>query len=257
MARRVRVLALLGALAVLACVAHASTPEPTVDDAIEIVEMEEEAGAHAPADAAPEPTPEAAEPTPPEPEPEPVPEPKPAPTPSPPPKRTPSPPASDAKPSSAAEQLSFNERMFAGSTARLAASIVLHPFDTLRTRAQARKRASTASNLGVLDIFVKGIVPQVALAMPAGAVQVCRDAARARGAPAGRPTEARLEPPRAASRAARPAGPIAPEPALRPPPRPPRSSPRSSTRARRSRSACIRRRLGTFCRAQRARSPRR
>jgi len=69
-------------------------------------------------------------------------------------------------------ELTYGENMICGSVARLAASVVLHPFDTLRTRAQARKRAQPGgARFGAADIFLKGIVPQVALAMPAGALQ--------------------------------------------------------------------------------------
>jgi hypothetical protein len=80
----------------------------------------------------------------------------------------PTPKAADAP----AVALTFAENMLAGSAARLTASVLLHPFDTMRTRAQARKRAQpTGVRFGAVDIMLKGIVPQIALAMPAGAIQ--------------------------------------------------------------------------------------
>lgn len=62
--------------------------------------------------------------------------------------------------------LSQTEKMWAGSLARLVAQTILHPLDTIRTRRQAAGGLKTTPK-----DWVKGIVPQMALAMPAGAVQ--------------------------------------------------------------------------------------
>lgn len=134
-----------------------------------------------------------------------------------------------------ASELSFGERMACGSAARLVASVVLHPFDTMRTRAQARKRASIYARPSLLDVCTKGIIPQAVLSAPAGAVQFAtleyaRDAlgplvthttaknllASALGAVAASvirvPQEVRRAPPRAN------VGPAQPPPARRPVP---------------------------------------
>lgn len=63
--------------------------------------------------------------------------------------------------------LTFQERMTAGAIARCAAQTILHPIDVMRTRIQARD-VSASWKPGV---FVKGVIPQISLAIPAGAIQ--------------------------------------------------------------------------------------
>ncbi|KAJ8900713.1 hypothetical protein NDN08_000014 [Rhodosorus marinus] len=63
--------------------------------------------------------------------------------------------------------LSFTQKMIAGASARGIAQTVLHPIDVMRTRLQAKGITSTLT----LETFLKGVVPQVVLALPAGAVQ--------------------------------------------------------------------------------------
>lgn len=63
--------------------------------------------------------------------------------------------------------LSFGEKMLAGAIARGVAQSVLHPVDVLRTRLQARGVKTTLNP----SIFIKGIIPQTLLAIPAGAIQ--------------------------------------------------------------------------------------
>lgn len=63
--------------------------------------------------------------------------------------------------------LNFREKMFAGAIARGVAQSVLHPVDVVRTRLQARNVVKSWK----LGVFIKGVIPQIALAIPAGAVQ--------------------------------------------------------------------------------------
>eukprot|EP00189_Rhodosorus_marinus_P007702 CAMPEP_0184752368 /NCGR_PEP_ID=MMETSP0315-20130426/43543_1 /TAXON_ID=101924 /ORGANISM="Rhodosorus marinus, Strain UTEX LB 2760" /LENGTH=408 /DNA_ID=CAMNT_0027231695 /DNA_START=24 /DNA_END=1250 /DNA_ORIENTATION=+ len=63
--------------------------------------------------------------------------------------------------------LSFTQKMIAGASARGIAQTVLHPIDVMRTRLQAKGITSTLT----LETFLKGVVPQIVLALPAGAVQ--------------------------------------------------------------------------------------
>ena len=63
--------------------------------------------------------------------------------------------------------LTFQEKMFAGAIARGIAQTVLHPVDVIRTRLQARYISSTWKP----SIFIKGVIPQISLAIPAGAIQ--------------------------------------------------------------------------------------
>lgn len=63
--------------------------------------------------------------------------------------------------------LTFTERMTAGAIARGVAQTILHPIDVARTRLQARNIASRWD----ARVFVKGVIPQITLAVPAGAVQ--------------------------------------------------------------------------------------
>ncbi len=74
---------------------------------------------------------------------------------------------SNAAAAVAAAPLTFFERMFCGAVARGVAQTVLHPIDVVRTRVQARN----ISGGFTLSTFVKGLSPQVILALPAGAVQ--------------------------------------------------------------------------------------
>lgn len=63
--------------------------------------------------------------------------------------------------------LTFGEQMCAGAVARGVSQTMLHPVDVLRTRLQARGVAMRWS----VATLVKGITPQMLLAMPAGAAQ--------------------------------------------------------------------------------------
>lgn len=63
--------------------------------------------------------------------------------------------------------LTFTEKMTAGAIARGVAQTILHPVDVIRTRVQARGVATSWNP----KIFVKGVIPQISLAIPAGAVQ--------------------------------------------------------------------------------------
>jgi solute carrier family 25 (mitochondrial S-adenosylmethionine transporter), member 26 len=63
--------------------------------------------------------------------------------------------------------LTFGEQMLAGAIARGAAQTLLHPVDVVRTRLQA-KNVVTKWSAGV---FAKGVLPQMLLASPAGALQ--------------------------------------------------------------------------------------
>lgn len=63
--------------------------------------------------------------------------------------------------------LTFREKMFAGAIARGVSQTILHPVDVVRTRMQARS-VKTSWKPGV---FIKGVIPQISLAIPAGAVQ--------------------------------------------------------------------------------------
>ncbi|KAK1858831.1 hypothetical protein I4F81_001431 [Pyropia yezoensis] len=67
----------------------------------------------------------------------------------------------------AAQTLSFSERMVAGAIARGVAQTSLHPVDVVRTRLQAK---GVARNWAP-SVFLKGVLPQILLALPAGAVQ--------------------------------------------------------------------------------------
>ncbi|CDF34999.1 similar to solute carrier protein [Chondrus crispus] len=57
--------------------------------------------------------------------------------------------------------------MAAGAIARGVAQTVLHPVDVVRTRLQARGVSSSWRP----SVFIKGVVPQISLAIPAGAMQ--------------------------------------------------------------------------------------
>lgn len=63
--------------------------------------------------------------------------------------------------------LNFREKMLAGAIARGIAQTVLHPIDVVRTRLQARDIAASWKP----GVFAKGVIPQISLAIPAGAVQ--------------------------------------------------------------------------------------
>lgn len=63
--------------------------------------------------------------------------------------------------------LSFREKMVAGAIARCVAQTFLHPVDVIRTRLQARDVAASWSP----SVFIKGVFPQILLAIPAGATQ--------------------------------------------------------------------------------------
>lgn len=83
--------------------------------------------------------------------------------------------AAGAKPQPAAQpagvdalaQLTFREKLIAGSIARGAAQTVLHPIDVARTRLQAKGLARNWAP----SVFLKGLVPQIVLAIPAGGIQ--------------------------------------------------------------------------------------
>ncbi|BAM81720.1 similar to solute carrier protein [Cyanidioschyzon merolae strain 10D] len=67
----------------------------------------------------------------------------------------------------ALSQLTFTEKLLAGSSARGVAQTLLHPIDVVRTRLQARGVRRDWSP----RVFIKGVIPQVVLAVPAGGVQ--------------------------------------------------------------------------------------
>lgn len=63
--------------------------------------------------------------------------------------------------------LTFREQMIAGGIARGIAQTLLHPVDVARTRLQARN----VTMKWTPNVFIKGVLPQVLLASPAGAIQ--------------------------------------------------------------------------------------
>lgn len=63
--------------------------------------------------------------------------------------------------------LTFREKMAAGAIARGVAQTLLHPVDVLRTRLQARNVQASWKP----GVFAKGVIPQISLAIPAGAIQ--------------------------------------------------------------------------------------
>ncbi|KAI0567738.1 solute carrier protein [Gracilaria domingensis] len=67
----------------------------------------------------------------------------------------------------AAVQLTFQEKMLAGAIARGIAQTILHPVDVMRTRLQARNVNTPLRP----SVFFKGVIPQIVLALPAGALQ--------------------------------------------------------------------------------------
>eukprot|EP00178_Gracilaria_changii_P016622 TRINITY_DN47881_c0_g1_i1.p1 TRINITY_DN47881_c0_g1~~TRINITY_DN47881_c0_g1_i1.p1 ORF type:complete len:358 (+),score=59.62 TRINITY_DN47881_c0_g1_i1:1508-2581(+) len=67
----------------------------------------------------------------------------------------------------AAAQLTFQEKMLAGAIARGVAQTILHPVDVMRTRLQARNVNTPLRP----SVFFKGVIPQIVLAIPAGALQ--------------------------------------------------------------------------------------
>uniref|UniRef100_A0A7S1TJF8 Mitochondrial carrier protein n=1 Tax=Erythrolobus australicus TaxID=1077150 RepID=A0A7S1TJF8_9RHOD len=67
-------------------------------------------------------------------------------------------------------QLGFNERLLAGALSRCLAQTALHPVDVVRTRLQAKMRKGAASAMS-MSVFLKGVIPQFVLALPAGAMQ--------------------------------------------------------------------------------------
>jgi solute carrier family 25 S-adenosylmethionine transporter 26 len=72
-----------------------------------------------------------------------------------------------AKAAAAKVTLSFQEKMIAGATARGISQTVLHPIDVARTRLQAKGVKKDWSP----KVFLKGVLPQIILAVPAGAFQ--------------------------------------------------------------------------------------
>lgn len=76
-------------------------------------------------------------------------------------------PVNVAAAAAAAVQLNFQEKMVAGAIARCVAQTVLHPVDVMRTRLQAKNVGSVFN----ASVFVKGVIPQITLAIPAGAIQ--------------------------------------------------------------------------------------
>jgi len=62
--------------------------------------------------------------------------------------------------------LSTSEKLWCGSIARLCSQTMLHPLDTMRTRKQAKGGLTTT-----WKDTTKGLIPQMAGAMPAGALQ--------------------------------------------------------------------------------------
>jgi len=82
------------------------------------------------------------------------------------PKKTARAPACSFKGNTWKNSLSQTEKMWAGSLARLCAQTLLHPLDTIRTRRQASGGLTTTPR-----DMLKGLVPQMLGAMPAGALQ--------------------------------------------------------------------------------------
>lgn len=66
-----------------------------------------------------------------------------------------------------AYELSFQEKLLSGAIARGVAQTFLHPVDVVRTRLQAKGVKRSWSPI----VFTKGVIPQVVLAIPAGAIQ--------------------------------------------------------------------------------------
>merc|ERR1719331_2488890 len=65
------------------------------------------------------------------------------------------------------QQMLFRERLMAGAGARGTAQTFLHPIDVLRTRLQAKG----VKVQWTPQTFLKGVAPQMILAVPAGALQ--------------------------------------------------------------------------------------
>jgi len=63
--------------------------------------------------------------------------------------------------------LTFQEKLISGSIARGVAQTLLHPVDVCRTRLQAKDVAANWSP----SVFLKGVIPQITLAVPAGGMQ--------------------------------------------------------------------------------------
>eukprot|EP00186_Timspurckia_oligopyrenoides_P003983 CAMPEP_0182448902 /NCGR_PEP_ID=MMETSP1172-20130603/30552_1 /TAXON_ID=708627 /ORGANISM="Timspurckia oligopyrenoides, Strain CCMP3278" /LENGTH=322 /DNA_ID=CAMNT_0024645945 /DNA_START=33 /DNA_END=1001 /DNA_ORIENTATION=+ len=74
---------------------------------------------------------------------------------------------SKTKSGSVNSSLRFHEKMLAGAGARGVAQTILHPVDVMRTRIQAKGVTSKLQ----LKTFLKGVIPQITLAVPAGAIQ--------------------------------------------------------------------------------------
>lgn len=64
-------------------------------------------------------------------------------------------------------QLDFKEKLLSGAIARGIAQTFLHPVDVVRTRLQAKGVKKNWSPI----VFTKGVIPQIVLAVPAGAIQ--------------------------------------------------------------------------------------
>eukprot|EP00180_Rhodochaete_pulchella_P001655 Plantae.Rhodophyta-Rhodochaete_pulchella.ctg24974.p1 GENE.Plantae.Rhodophyta-Rhodochaete_pulchella.ctg24974~~Plantae.Rhodophyta-Rhodochaete_pulchella.ctg24974.p1 ORF type:complete len:357 (+),score=39.89 Plantae.Rhodophyta-Rhodochaete_pulchella.ctg24974:58-1071(+) len=69
--------------------------------------------------------------------------------------------------SAAAPVLTFQEKLISGSIARGIAQTVLHPVDVVRTRLQAKDIKANWHP----SVFLKGVAPQILLAIPAGGTQ--------------------------------------------------------------------------------------
>lgn len=70
--------------------------------------------------------------------------------------------------------ITFKNSLIAGGLARIISSTILHPLDSLRTRAQVLSSSSSSSssnnNLNSQTLF-RGVLPQIILSGPAGALQ--------------------------------------------------------------------------------------
>ncbi|GJQ14427.1 hypothetical protein GpartN1_g6218.t1 [Galdieria partita] len=64
-------------------------------------------------------------------------------------------------------ELNFQEKLLSGAIARGVAQTFLHPVDVVRTRLQAKGVKRNWSPV----VFTKGVIPQIVLAVPAGAIQ--------------------------------------------------------------------------------------
>lgn len=90
----------------------------------------------------------------------------------------------------ASESLTPGETLLAGACARMVAQSVLHPLDVIRTRSQAKSRGAST----LAESMTNGLIPQIAGAGPAGAVQFSVKARAQKGIAAALPDSLRSKP---------------------------------------------------------------